>query len=62
MAPDDPELAGLGVAAVPVEPDVPVDPVLGSAEAVLDEPVEPELVVPELVAAAFWVVVGELAA
>jgi hypothetical protein len=46
MAPDDPELAGLGVAAVPV----------------LDEPVEPELVVPELVAAAFWVVVGELAA
>jgi len=53
MAPDDPELAGLGVAAVPVEPDVPVDPVLGSAEAVLDEPVEPELVVPELVAAEF---------
>ena len=38
-----PELAGVGVAAVPVEPDVPVEPVL-------DEPVEPELVVPELVA------------
>jgi hypothetical protein len=38
-----PELAGVGVAAVPVEPDVPVEPVL-------EEPVEPELVVPELVA------------
>ena len=38
-----PELAGVGVAAVPVEPDVPVEPVL-------DEPVESELVVPELVA------------
>jgi hypothetical protein len=58
MAPDDPELAGLGAAVAPVEPDVPVDPELGSVEPVLDE-----LVVPELVAAEFWVVVvGELAA
>jgi len=63
MAPDDPEPAGLGAAVAPVEPDVPVDPVLGSVEPVLDELVEPELMVPELVAAEFWVVVvGELAA